>query len=145
MSVSLYIGKAKEQFCKQDMNSVFVFVARSLIRRVRVTHEVLLPWIFTDFSASGQSAMPAAQDFISLSATGQAFPAKAMSKTYPVRKMIFSISRLESWSKFWLLKSSWCVCLKYSNSFFFKLWMIGLDKMLQLNQHCNTTQTCSVA
>lgn len=119
MSVNLHIGKAKAQFCKQDMNSVFI--ARSLIRRVTVTHEVPLPGIFTDFSASGESAMPAAQDFISLSATGQAFPAKVMSKTYPVRKMIFSISRLESWSKFWLLKSSWCVYLKYSNSFFFKL------------------------
>lgn len=51
------------------MNSVFIPVARSLIRRVTVT--LSAPAVdFTDFPSSGHSAMPAAQDFISLSATG---------------------------------------------------------------------------
>lgn len=92
------------------------------------------------------SGVSAVQDLTGLGCRGAVSQPKQQRGSSSCRKLqcLFN-SRLKSRSEFWLCKSSWCVQLKYSNSFFFKLWTMGLQIVLQLNWHCNTTRKCFLA
>ena len=132
MPIYLLISKVKVKFYKQDINSVFMFAAQSLIQQHSNMkwHCPELYWLFIQCAFRNASC---SKLFISLSATGWASLDKAI--THPVRGFSdFGISSWKCWNKFWILKRLWYVRLKHV----VPLSFISDDcswAMLQLNWH----------
>lgn len=76
-----HLYKVQVKFCKQDINSAFMFAAKSSVWWVPGTSEGALSWILLLFLSSGHSGMSAVQNFISLPATVQASTAKTKWQT----------------------------------------------------------------
>ena len=111
MPIYLLISKVKVKFYKQDINSVFMFAAQSLIQQHSNMkwHCPELYWLFIQCAFRNASC---SKLFISLSATGWASLDKAI--THPVRGFSdFGISSWKCWNKFWILKRLWYVRLKH--------------------------------
>lgn len=95
-SINVLIYKVKVKSCKQDINSVFKFAAKSLIWQVAVTHEVALPWILLTFHPVGIQECQLFMTLLSLS-YWMHFSSQSNVITYPVRGFTdFFISKLKS-------------------------------------------------
>ena len=114
MPIYLLISKVKIKLYKQDINSVFMFAAESLIQQ-HSTMKWHCPELYRLFI---QCAFrnPSCSKLISLSATEWASLDKAI--PHPVRGFSdFGISSWKRWNKFWILKRLWYVHLKRVISF----------------------------
>lgn len=131
MYVDSFIYEAKVEFFRQEINSVFIFAAKSL-----TSDCIVVKWqrsdFFHDISSSRCSVMSRCEALLSLSYRVP-LCSECNEITYPVWCFSnFFISTLNGWKKQVLaFKELNIPTFKIGNSFFSKLWAISLTIMLQ--------------